>query len=318
MSQRGKLREWSHDIASCHARARTSFLENRSYWTPAFNAQRTCSGQYCNTSGIEVSEADRVCGGILYLQRGQSESYQPKVAESGLQQQLPTMGFTTGFLGGLTLTYSLVYLSVYVHRSNRTHQSLLLRQQARLLNSSIDPPEAEYEPPVYRIEKAGIEEQLKDRWNREVEKLVRNVQTTDWEALRLRIEDRLGNAFGRVRETEQVKELEQQAKKVSRELEHQIEDGTKVLNETVKDNAQQLQKQAQKGAQEAEKKARQAAREVEKKARQGAQEVDKKVRTGAKELQKKVQDGIAGTKEAAESAKQSTERAVHGKRLLEL
>lgn len=206
------------------------------------------------------------------------------------------MGFTTGFLGGLTLTYSLVYLSVYVHRSNRTHQSLLLRQQARLLNSSIDPPEPEYEPPAYRIEKAGLEEQLKDRWNREVEKLVRNVQTTDWEALRLRVEDRIGNAFGRVRETEQVKELEQQAKSVSRELEHQIEDGAKVLNETVKDNARELQKRAQ----------------------EGAKEIEKKARTGAKDLQRKVKEGIAGSKEAVDSAKQSTEQAVRGKRLLEL
>lgn len=119
------------------------------------------------------------------------------------------MGFTTGFLGGLTLTYSLVYLSVYVHRSNRTYQSLLLRQQAQLLNSKIDPPEAEYEPPAYRIEQAGLEEQLKDRWNREVEGLVRKAQTTDWEAVRIRWETRIKSAFDSVRNTEKAQELEQ-------------------------------------------------------------------------------------------------------------
>ncbi len=122
------------------------------------------------------------------------------------------MGFTTGFLGGLTLTYSLLYLSVYIHRSNRTHQSLLLRQQARLLNGKIDPPEPEYEPPAYRIEQAGLEEQLKDRWNREVEGLVRKAQTTDWEAVRIRWENRIGRAFDRIRSTEKAQELEQRFK----------------------------------------------------------------------------------------------------------
>ncbi|KAK5942218.1 hypothetical protein PMZ80_006173 [Knufia obscura] len=122
------------------------------------------------------------------------------------------MGFTTGFLGGLTLTYSLLYLSVYVHRSNRTYQSLLLRQQARLLNSKIDPPEPEYEPPAYRIEQAGLDEQLKDRWNREVEGIVRKVQTTDWEAVRIRWENRISSAFNGVRNTEKAQELEQRFK----------------------------------------------------------------------------------------------------------
>ena len=122
------------------------------------------------------------------------------------------MGFTTGFLGGLTLTYSLVYLSVYVHRANRTHQSLLLRQQAKLLNSHVDPPEPEYEPPTYRVESAGLEEQLKDRWNREIETIVRKAQTTDWEAFRIRWETRIGSAFDKLRQTDKAQELEQRFK----------------------------------------------------------------------------------------------------------
>lgn len=107
------------------------------------------------------------------------------------------------------MTYSLVYLSIYVHRSNRTYQSLLLQQQIRLLNSKIDPPEPEYEPPAYRLEQAGLEEQFKDTWNRTIESWVRKAQTTDWEAARIRWEDRIGNVFGAVRNSEKAQELEQ-------------------------------------------------------------------------------------------------------------
>ena len=144
------------------------------------------------------------------------------------------MGFTTGFLGGLTLTYSLLYLSVYIHRSNRTYQSTLLRQQARLLNGKIDPPEPEYEAPAYRIEQAGLEEQLKDRWNREVETLVRKAQTTDWEAVRIKWENRISNAFGRIRNTEKVQELEQKFK----ENVVGAGDNTQLVKESVKEAVQ--------------------------------------------------------------------------------
>ncbi|KAJ9651897.1 hypothetical protein H2198_008861 [Neophaeococcomyces mojaviensis] len=139
------------------------------------------------------------------------------------------MGFTTGFLGGLTLTYSLLYLSVYIHRSNRTHQSLLLRQQARLLNSKIDPPEPEYDLPAYRVEKAGLEEELKDRWNREVETWVRKAQNTDWEAVRIRWEHRLGNVWDKIRNSEKAQEIEQKFQ------ENVI--GAEKTAETVKDKA---------------------------------------------------------------------------------
>lgn len=110
------------------------------------------------------------------------------------------------------MTYSVIYLSVYVHRQNRTYQSTLLRQQARLLNNKIDPPEPEYEPPAYRMEQAGLEEQLKDRWNREVENLVRKAQTTDWEAERIKWENRISSAFNNVRSTEAVQNAEEKVK----------------------------------------------------------------------------------------------------------
>lgn len=50
---------------------------------------------------------------------------------------------------------------------------------------------------------------MKDRWNREVEGLVRTAQTTDWEAVRIRWENRIKSAFDSLRSTEKAQELEQ-------------------------------------------------------------------------------------------------------------
>lgn len=44
-------------------------------------------------------------------------------------------------------------------------------------------------------------ETAKDRWNGELEGLVRRVQTTDWRAEREQWEDRLGKVWGRVWES---------------------------------------------------------------------------------------------------------------------
>ena len=109
-----------------------------------------------------------------------------------------------------------------------------MRQQARLLNGKIDPPEPEYEPPAYHIEQAGLDEQLKDRWNREVEGLVRKAQTTDWEAVRIRWENRISTAFDRIRNTEKAHELEQRFK----EKVIGTEDNTQLVKESVKEAVQ--------------------------------------------------------------------------------
>lgn len=105
------------------------------------------------------------------------------------------MGFTTGFLGGLTLTYSAVYLTVYVHQQNRTYQSTLLRQQARLLNTKLQGAEPEYALPAYRLEDAGLEEQFKDKWNRLIETGVSKAEHVDWEAVRIDLEHKISNAW---------------------------------------------------------------------------------------------------------------------------
>ena len=53
---------------------------------------------------------------------------------------------------------------------------------------------------------------MKDRWNREIEGLVRKAQTTDWEAVRIDWEHKISNAFNKLRNTEQAQELEQRLK----------------------------------------------------------------------------------------------------------
>lgn len=239
------------------------------------------------------------------------------------------MGFTTGLLGGLTLTYSLLYFSVYVHRQNRTHQSLLLRQQSRLLNSIVDPPEPEYPLPAYRLEQAGIEEQVKDRWNREVEGLVRKVQTTDWEAVRIKWEGRLGNVWDKVRGTEQVQAVEQR-----------VRDGAQDLKENVQAGAQDLKKNVQEGAKDLKKNVISASQDLRENVSEKAEDLRKNVAAGAHDLKKnvvsgaeRVRDGVVAqserakenldnlvnsSREAKDNAKASAKETVHGKRLLDL
>lgn len=131
------------------------------------------------------------------------------------------------------MTYSVLYFSLYIHRANRNVQRTLLSQQANLLNSVIDPPIPLPDPPAYEVRKAGLSEVLKDRWNREVEKLVHNVQETDWTQKREALEDRLSTVWGKMRSSEQGQQIETKAK----ELGQQVEDKAKQLGQAVKDKA---------------------------------------------------------------------------------
>ncbi|KIX98242.1 uncharacterized protein Z520_06322 [Fonsecaea multimorphosa CBS 102226] len=124
------------------------------------------------------------------------------------------MGFTTGFLGGATLTYSLLYLSLYVHRANRNVQRTLLSQQATLLNSVVEPAPPLPDPPAYEVRRAGIIEELKDRWNREVARIVKNVEETDWSSVREDVEEKVGNVWARMRQSQTGKEVEDKVKEV--------------------------------------------------------------------------------------------------------
>ncbi|EHY56798.1 hypothetical protein ABEF92_001294 [Exophiala dermatitidis] len=141
------------------------------------------------------------------------------------------MGFTTGFLGGLTLTYSILYYSLYVHRANRSVQRTLVSQSATLLNSAVDPPPELPDPPAYEVRKAGLAEELKDRWNTEIEKLVHNFQETDWAEKRALLEEQVVAAWRKVKSSESAHELEFKA----RELEQRVKDTVTAGTEKVKD-----------------------------------------------------------------------------------
>ncbi|GAB7361585.1 hypothetical protein MBLNU230_g1637t1 [Neophaeotheca triangularis] len=106
------------------------------------------------------------------------------------------MGFTTGMLGGITLTTTLLYLSLNLHARNRLHQSTLLHQQSLVLDRVVS-PRATVPQPVSREDRAGLLESAKDRWNAELEANVRKVQGADWGALRERLEEGVAGVFGR-------------------------------------------------------------------------------------------------------------------------
>ncbi|KIW70926.1 hypothetical protein PV04_03154 [Phialophora macrospora] len=163
------------------------------------------------------------------------------------------MGFTTGFLGGATLTYSLLYLGLYVHRANRTVQRTLLSQQSALLNSVVEPLPPLPDPPAYEVRRAGLAEQLKDRWNREVEKLVVNVQQTDWTAARENAERRLEGLWRAVRQSETGKEVEGRAKELGEQVrtgvKETVADGREKLRETVDSGKEKVKEAVDLGGQ---------------------------------------------------------------------
>ncbi|KAF2673938.1 hypothetical protein BT63DRAFT_476384 [Microthyrium microscopicum] len=106
------------------------------------------------------------------------------------------MGFVNGFLGGVTLTSSILYLTITIHRQNRIQQAALLRQQDTVLRSLIEPnPPAPL--PRAREVQAGLVEQGKDAWNAEIEAIVRRVNNTDWNAVRANLEGRIRRLAGK-------------------------------------------------------------------------------------------------------------------------
>lgn len=72
-----------------------------------------------------------------------------------------------------------------------------------MLNNIVDPPPLT-SPPVAREVRAGLIETGKDRWNREIESLVRKVQTTDWHAVRDDAEEKIVAVYRRARDSVQT------------------------------------------------------------------------------------------------------------------
>ncbi|MCJ1351329.1 MAG: hypothetical protein MMC33_001313 [Icmadophila ericetorum] len=101
------------------------------------------------------------------------------------------MGFTTSFFSGLTLTSTLLYISLLYHQNARAHQAALLYQQSLLLNSILDPDVIPVEDvPKYRLRRVGLMEMFKDRWNEEVEGVVRWGLGVRWGSVREAVERR--------------------------------------------------------------------------------------------------------------------------------
>lgn len=59
---------------------------------------------------------------------------------------------------------------------------------------------------------AGLAEVLKDKWNAQIEKLVNDVQTTDWTKVREEAEDKMAAAWSSLRQTDQAQKLEEAVK----------------------------------------------------------------------------------------------------------
>ena len=72
----------------------------------------------------------------------------------------------------------------------------MLHQQATLLNGIVE-PESPQPTPINREVRVGLLESAKDRWNAELEKNVRTLQTADWTAARLRLEDKVSEVWSR-------------------------------------------------------------------------------------------------------------------------
>ncbi|KAM0335839.1 hypothetical protein ACHAQA_000889 [Verticillium albo-atrum] len=108
------------------------------------------------------------------------------------------MGVTTGLTGGVTLTLGLAYLAVQTHQRTREHQSQLLRSQARVLDSFLEPVVPSPPPTRHEIEaarRANLVDTAKDRWNAEVEGAVAYLQRTDWDDVRVGLEDAASRAW---------------------------------------------------------------------------------------------------------------------------
>ncbi|KAI1614071.1 hypothetical protein EDD36DRAFT_463927 [Exophiala viscosa] len=209
------------------------------------------------------------------------------------------MGFTTGFLGGLTLTYSLLYMSLYVHRANRNVQKTLLSQQTTLLNSVVEPLPPLPDPPAYEVRKAGLVEELKDHWNSEVEHLVRKVQTTDWDEQREIWEARISAAWAKLRSTESAHQLEAKAKEVEQQVVDAARDGTQRALASAKETSQKVQDTVKSEAGKASAFATSKAKEVGQKVRESVAEgADKAKNTIAESTEK----AKATTKDVADKA----------------
>ncbi|KAL4809730.1 hypothetical protein BDV18DRAFT_157476 [Aspergillus unguis] len=110
------------------------------------------------------------------------------------------MGFFTGFLSGFTLTTSVLYVTLQVHRSTRLDQKSAIREQTKAIDwlassrGAYDRrllpkgDEARASTPMDReaseASRHRMKNQFKHRWNEEVRTLARKAYQTSWEDVR--------------------------------------------------------------------------------------------------------------------------------------
>ena len=124
-------------------------------------------------------------------------------------------------------------MTLYLHKANRNVQHTILQQSAGLLHATIEPPAPVPDPPPYEVKRAGLTEELKDRWNSEIERMVRKIQTTNWQEQREIYEQKISNAWNNVKQTEQAKELEQKVKETVEGVKSTAKEGIEAAKDTV-------------------------------------------------------------------------------------
>lgn len=80
----------------------------------------------------------------------------------------------------------------------------MLRQQSLILKNVIEPPALE-PPSTAREARVSVVESAKDRWNSEIEGLVKKAQTTDWNEVGGRVSDGVASLWNKA--TEKAKEV---------------------------------------------------------------------------------------------------------------
>lgn len=118
----------------------------------------------------------------------------------------PSMGFSSSFISGFTLTSTVVWLSLLHHQRSRSHQASILHASSQRLETLVDPQltstlatmnDENYSGGLregindYRLMDRGYWERFKDGWNRELESGMQRVLGSSFSNVGRAAEERL-------------------------------------------------------------------------------------------------------------------------------
>jgi hypothetical protein len=156
-----------------------------------------------------------------------------------------------------------------------------------------------------------LAEQLKDRWNREVEKLVVNVQQTDWTAVREDAEQRLAGLWRTVRQSETGKEVEGRAKELGEQVrtgvKETVADGREKLRETVDSGKEKVKEAVDLGGQKVKEAVGAGREKLEDLGRAGEEKVEEKTSTGRPKRLVPVSHTLCTTRELSDPCSRLTQ-----------